>query len=154
MAIRADSIQKHGMHFWPKLEYMSEVITMTEYENALNDIKATLGIVPGFMKGLPEDVLVHDWPLFKRYTAEQTAIPNKYRELAGLMVAANIKCPYCVLFHTEMAKLNGATQDELSEVYYLASLTSRWSAMIHAQQIDFDTYAKELQQIGAYLQKK
>ncbi len=133
---------------------MNVTLTMTEYQDTLDDIKMTLGIVPGFMKALPEDVLIHDWPLFKKYSAEQTATPNKYRELAGLMVSANIKCPYCALFHTEMAKMNGATQEELAEVYYLASLTSRWSAMIHAQQYDFDTYAKEVQQIGAYLQSR
>jgi AhpD family alkylhydroperoxidase len=127
---------------------------MTAYQDTLNDIKSSLGIVPGFMKALPEEVLMHDWPLFKKYTLEQTSIPNKYRELAGLMVAANIKCPYCVLFHTAVAKMNGATQEELSEVYFLASYTSRWSAILHAQQYDFDTLANELQQIGAYLQSR
>ena len=126
---------------------------MGEYDDTLNDIKATLGIIPGFMKALPEDVLVKDWPLFKKYTGGQTAIPGKYRELGGLMVSANIKCPYCALFHTEMAKLHGATQEELSEIYFLASFTARWSAAIHAQRYDFDTFTNESQQIGAYLQK-
>lgn len=127
---------------------------MGEYQDTLDDIKATMGIVPGFMQALPEDVLVHDWPLFKKYTFEQSAIPGKYRELAGLMVAANIKCPYCEAFHTATAKMNGATQEELSEIYFMASLTSRWSAIIHAQAYDFDTFTNELQQIGAYLQKR
>ncbi len=130
------------------------MIIMAEYQDTLSDIKATLGIVPGFMKALPEDVLVQDWPLFKRATVEQTSIPSKYRELAGLMVAANIKCPYCALFHTEVAKMNGATEEELAEIYFLASFTSRWSAVFHAQRYDFDTFVKELQQIGAYLQSR
>jgi AhpD family alkylhydroperoxidase len=124
---------------------------MGEYQHTLDDIKSSLGIVPGFMKALPEEVLMHDWPLFKKYTLEQTSIPNKYRELAGLMVAANIKCPYCAVFHTEVAKMNGATEEELSEVYFLASYTSRWSAIIHAQRYDYDTFVSELQQIGAHL---
>jgi AhpD family alkylhydroperoxidase len=127
---------------------------MTEYQDTLNDIQTTLGIVPGFMKALPEDVLVHAWPLFKKATGEKTAIPGKYRELAGMMVAANIKCPYCVLFHTEMAKMNGATEEELSEAYFLASMTAEWSAILHAQRYDFNTYLSELQQIGAYLQSR
>lgn len=50
--------------------------------------------------------------------------------------------------------MNGATQEELSEIYFLASFTARRSAVIHAQQIDLATFANELQQIGAYLQKK
>lgn len=65
-----------------------------------------------------------------------------------------IERPYCELFHTAMAKMNGATQEELSEIYFLASFTARWSAIIHAQHYDYNTFANELQQIGAYLQKK
>jgi hypothetical protein len=30
---------------------------MAEYEDTLKDIEASLGIVPGFMKALPADVL-------------------------------------------------------------------------------------------------
>ena len=50
---------------------------MGVYENTLKDIEKTMGIVPGFMKGLPEDVLVQEWPLFKKYNFEETEIPAK-----------------------------------------------------------------------------
>lgn len=126
---------------------------MEEYEETIEDIEKTIGMVPGFMKALPEDVLVHDWPLWKKYTLGTTKIPAKYRELAGLEIAANIKCPYCELMHTALAKFYGATDEELAEIYYLASLTSRWSTMIHAQHYDRETFEKETQQIGKYLQK-
>lgn len=36
------------------------------YENTLGDIERTLGSVPGFMKIFPKEVLVHDWPSWKR----------------------------------------------------------------------------------------
>jgi len=49
---------------------------------------------------------------------------SKYCELGGLAVAANIKCPYCQLMHTAMAKFHGAIQEVLAEVYYLAILTA------------------------------
>jgi AhpD family alkylhydroperoxidase len=126
---------------------------MTEYEDTLNDIKKSLGIFPGFMKALPQDVLIHDWPLFKKYTLGETKIPAKYRELMGLAVAANIKCPYCQLFHKNAAQLYGATAEELAEISFLASYTSRWSAIIHAQNYSYETFAKETEQIGAYLSK-
>jgi AhpD family alkylhydroperoxidase len=126
---------------------------MSEYEDILKDIEKTLGTVPGFMKALPNDVLIHDWALWKKYTLGQTEIPGKYRELGGLAVAANIKCPYCQLMHTALAKLHGATDEELAEVYYLASLTARWSAMIHAQHYDWKIFEKEAQLIGQHLQK-
>lgn len=126
---------------------------MGKYEDTLADIRGTLGIVPGFMKALPREALENEWQNFKRYELEQTEIPGKYRELIGLAVAANIKCPYCVFFHTAAAKMNGATDAELSELSFLAGLTSRWSAMIHAQHYDYNTFAKETEQIGAHLQK-
>jgi len=126
---------------------------MGEYENTLKDIQKTLGIVPGFMKAIPKDVLMKDWPLMKRYSVEETAIPGKYRELMGLAVAANIKCPYCTLMHTAMATMNGATDDEIAETAFLASLTARWSAMLHALQYNYDTFVDEVHKIGEYAQK-
>ena len=124
-----------------------------EYEDTVKDIEKSFGFVPGFMKGLPQDVLVHDWALMKKYALGESKIPAKYRELMGLSVAANIKCPYCQLFHKSVAQMMGATPEELAEVAFLASYTSRWSAMIHAQHYDYDTFAKEVEQIGQYLSK-
>lgn len=126
---------------------------MGAYENTLKDIEKTLGIVPGFMKALPQDVLVADWALWKKYSLGESEIPAKYRELMGLSAAANIKCPYCQLMHTGIAQLHGATKEELSEVAFLASLTARWSAMIHAQNYDYEAFKKEVEQIGGHLQK-
>jgi len=126
---------------------------MVDYEDMLKDIETSLGLVPGFMKGLPKDVLVRDWPLFKKYVLGESHIPGKYRELIGLAIAANIKCPYCQLFHTGAAKLHGATDEELAEIAFLASFSSRWSAMIHAQNYDLKTFEKEFHQIGAHLKE-
>ncbi len=124
------------------------------YQETLEDIKETFGIVPGFMKALPEDALMHDWPLWKKYSMMESAIPKKYRELIGLAVAANIKCPYCVAMHTDMAMGHGATKEEMTEMYYLASLTSRWSAMIHAQNYPMEQFNEERKQMGEYMSKK
>jgi AhpD family alkylhydroperoxidase len=124
-----------------------------EYEDTLKDVEKSFGIVPGFLKALPQDVLIHDWPLMKKYTLGESKIPAKYRELMGLAVAANIKCPYCQLFHKSVAQMLGATPEEFAETAFLASYTSRWSAMIHAQNYSYDTFAKETQQIGEYLSK-
>ena len=39
---------------------------MGQYEETLKDIERTLGEIPGFMKVLPRDLLVRDWPLWKK----------------------------------------------------------------------------------------
>lgn len=126
---------------------------MKEYEDTLKDIETSLGIVPDFMKALPEDVLMADWPLMKKYVLGESKIPGKYREMIALAVAANLKCPYCELFHTGGAHLHGASDDELKEVYFLASFTTRWSAMIHAQHYDYEKFAEEFAKIGKHLSK-
>jgi len=79
------------------------------------------------MKALPRDVLIHDYSLWKKYSLGESRIPAKYRELMGLSVAANIKRPYCQLMHKGMAQFHGATEEELSEVAYLAR--TEWSAI-------------------------
>ncbi|WP_416840382.1 carboxymuconolactone decarboxylase family protein [Haloferax sp. DFSO52] len=130
------------------------VTTESSYTETLIDIENSLGFVPGFMAAIPENALVHEWPVFKQYTLGETVIPPKYRELMQLAVAATQKCQYCEAFHTGVAEMNGATEAELAETGVLASLTTRWSAMIHTQQYDYETFVDELHQIGAFIQEQ
>ncbi|MFC6718317.1 carboxymuconolactone decarboxylase family protein [Natrialbaceae archaeon GCM10025810] len=130
------------------------VTNATSYQDTVTDIEDTIGFVPGFMQAVPEDTLVNEWPVFKQYTLDESDIPPKYREMMQLAVAATQKCPYCVMFHRAAAELHGATEEELAEVGVLASLTTRWSAMIHTQRYDQDTFEDEVHQIGAFLQEQ
>jgi len=87
---------------------------MGAYEDTLKDIETSFGIVPGFMKALPADALVQDWPLMKKYVLGAPA---------------------------------------LAEIYFLASFSSRWNAMIHAQNYSYATFEEEIHKIGAHLSK-
>jgi AhpD family alkylhydroperoxidase len=116
------------------------------------DIEETLGFVPGFWE-LNEGDLVNEWPNFKRHMTEETAIPPKYKEFIGLAVAANLKCPYCQEFHTGAARLHGATDEELREVAYLASFTSRYSAILHGLNYDLDTFSEEFGRIADHMEQ-
>lgn len=122
------------------------------YETTIDEIEETLGIVPGFLEALPEEDLVAEWPTFKKYLVAETEIPAKYRELIGLAVAANIRCPYCQHFHRGAAAIQGATEEELAELSFLASYTARYSAMLHAQEYDMDTFEEETAQIAEHFQ--
>lgn len=124
----------------------------SEYTKATEEMKETFGMVPPPFETIPEDDAAHEWPTFEKYTVGESEIPAKYRELMGLAVAANIKCPYCCHFHGEAAKLHGATDAELEEAYSLASFTPRYSAMLHAQEYDLDEFKDEVAQIGKHLQ--
>lgn len=138
--------------FWSAIDTGgSKMAATTEYDETREEIEETLGLMPGFFEGIPEDDVVAEWPTFQRYTLGESAIPAKYREMMGLAVASNIKCPYCVHFHRAAAKLHGATDEELEEAAALSSMTSRWSAMIHAQEYDLDTFEDETARIGEHL---
>ncbi|MCO6511403.1 MAG: carboxymuconolactone decarboxylase family protein [Aridibacter famidurans] len=118
------------------------------------DIKQEIGIVPSFFERIPDEALDEEWKLFKRWELEETLIPNKYKELMMLAVHSETKCRYCTLFHTEVAKLYGATDDEIAEAVHLAKHTIGWSAYLNGIREDYDTFEKELDQVATYLKNE
>ena len=78
-------------------------------EEVYKEIEGMFGLVPGFIKAVPDSSLELEWKLMKRVQFDEGPIPNKYRELIGVALSAVTKCKYCAYFHTEAAKLNGAT---------------------------------------------
>src|SRR6187397_3055070 len=88
------------------------------------DIEATFGLVPQFMQDVPDYLIESEWTSFKNLQlSDQTAIPNKYKELIGLGVSAATRCRYCCYFHTEAARLFGASEDEITETALFAKNT-------------------------------
>jgi AhpD family alkylhydroperoxidase len=117
------------------------------------EIRAHLGIVPGFMKDIPEAYLDFEWELFKNLQLGETLIPNKYKELMGVALHSETKCRYCTLFHAETAKLFGATDEEIQEAVHYAKMSLGWSAYLNGMQTDYDEFAGELKQIGHYVKE-
>jgi len=114
-------------------------------EQAYADMKQTLGVVPEFMKTLPEKAVGLEWELFKAVQMEPGAVPNKYRELIGLGIAGVIKCKYCIYFHTEMAKLAGATAAEIEDAVHYAKSSAGWSTYLSGMSTDFEQFKKDVQ---------
>jgi AhpD family alkylhydroperoxidase len=124
---------------------------MGDYEKSLDDIKKTMGLVLDQFKSIPPDTLPHEWQEMKEYSFGETKIPAKYRELIGLAIAASIKCPYCVYFHTKAAKMNGATDEELAELAFLTRFTTGWSSILHASGIDFEAFKKQFDKAAQHM---
>ncbi len=116
-----------------------------------SDMKETLGLVPNFFMQIPERLLDHEWSLFKDLELGETLIPNKYKELMGIALHAETKCRYCTLFHTEAAKLFGATDEEIQEAVHYAKMSAGWSVYLNGMQTDYDQFSDELAQIGDHL---
>lgn len=109
------------------------------------------GLVPSFFKLVPDNSLELEWKLFRTVQFDEGAIPNKYRELIGLGISAITKCEYCILYHTEVAKLNGATAAELEDAVHYAKSSAGWSAYLNGMRVDKEQFADELARVAAYV---
>jgi len=115
-----------------------------EAKAAYADIEATFGSVPTFLKVFPAEGIAGAWSEMKNLQLNpHTALSNKEKELIGLAVAAQIPCHYCIYFHTEAAKANGATDEEVREAIAMSAATRHWSTVLNGSQIDMAQFKQE-----------
>ncbi len=116
------------------------------------DIEETLGLVPKFFEEVPDYLIESEWLSFKSLElSDQTAIPNKYKELIGLAVSGATRCRYCAYFHTEAARLFGATDEEIIEASLMAKHTMGWSTYLNSMQFDYDEFVEEFDRIADHV---
>lgn len=127
------------------------------------EIKQTLGQVPTFFSKIPDDLLDYEWTFFRRFELEEPNQTNpgsgpvlsaKVRQLMGIAVHAETKCEYCIFFHTELAKLFGATDAEVQEAVHYAKHTLGWSGYLNGIQEDLENFKQEVGEIGGFLSQK
>ncbi|MBI3948191.1 MAG: carboxymuconolactone decarboxylase family protein [Armatimonadetes bacterium] len=117
------------------------------------DIVQTLGFVPTLLREMEYEPVLLDrmWTMMKKYTLGESHIPPKYRELTGVAVAASLHCRYCVMFHSEAARMFGATEEEIREAGALAQYTAGGSAFADSRLLDLDTLRDEMRRIGEHM---
>lgn len=118
------------------------------------EIKDMFGLVPSFLKLVPDSTLELEWNLMKAVQFGEGNIPNKYRELIGVGISAATKCRYCALFHTEMARLFGATDAEIEEAVHYSKSSAGWSAYLNGMQLDYDQFKSETLKACEYVKAK
>jgi AhpD family alkylhydroperoxidase len=134
---------------------MATTVTTTRSRSEVEqDMRQFLGIVPTFFSRIPDRFLDQEWTLFRELGLGETLIPNKYKELIGVAVHSETKCRYCTLFHTEAAKLFGATEEEIQEAVHYAKFTVGWSVYLNGIREDYDLFAQELLQIGQHFSQQ
>lgn len=117
-------------------------------EAALKNVEATFGFVPTFVKSIPATLLPSWWDSMVTFQMNpNTKLDNKTKELIGVAVAAQIPCEYCVYFHTEAAKLNGATDAEIQEAVGMAGMTRIGSTLLNGLQTDKAQFKKDMDRI-------
>lgn len=122
-------------------------------EEVYQEIKGMFGLVPTFMTRISDNTLELEWNLFRKIIVEETAIPNKYKELMGIAISAATKCHYCAFFHTQLAILFGATAEEIEEAVHYAKNSTSWSAYLNGMQLDFDQFKNEVTQMCAFVKE-
>ncbi len=108
-----------------------------------SEIEKTFGKVPTWVEEMPDSALEGFWSMMRDFQLAETAIPNKYKELIGLGVSGATRCRYCTLFHTEAAKLFGATDEEIAEAAMMAAHTMAASTFLNTIQIDYEQFRRE-----------
>ena len=115
------------------------------------EMKELFGEVIPFIDQIPDEFIDSEWDLIKRVQFGQTLIPNKYKELIGVGVAAATKCRYCALFHTESARLFGATDEEIEEAVHYTKVVSGWSTYINGMQVDYNEFKALVGRVAAHV---
>jgi len=114
------------------------------------EIKEALGAVPSWVDEVPSSALEGFWTTMRDFQLAETKLPNKVKELIGLGVAGATRCRYCALFHTEAARLFGATDDEIAEAAMMAAHTMAASTFVNAMQVDYETFRQETMDAISY----
>ena len=120
-------------------------------EQIYKEMEHTLGLVPSFFKMIPDSTLELEWELFKKIELDETPIPNKYRELIGVAIAGVTKCRYCAFYHTEVARLFGASEEEIEDAMHYAKTVAGWSTYVNGLQIDFEQFKDEVLRVCEYV---
>ncbi len=122
-------------------------------QDTYQEIQQTLGLVPEWIKQMPEGGVNGFWTVARDFWLAETQIPNKYKELIGLAVSGATRCKYCALFHTEAARMFGATDEEIAEASLMGAVSMMGSTFINAQQIDYEQFRQETLAIVRYVKE-
>lgn len=108
--------------------------TLPEAQATYAEARKMMGTVPAALRYTSERSVASVWAEIKALQLNpQTALSGKTKELIGLGVAAQIPCQFCVYFHQEAAKLNGATEAELREATTVTAMVRHWATVTDGQ---------------------
>lgn len=123
-------------------------ITVTDGASALAEINGLFGFTPDFLAKFPETARAGAWRQMRDVQlSPKTALSGKSKELIGLAVASQVPCRYCIVAHTEFAKLNGATENEIREAIAMASLTRSMSTLLNGLMVDEGQFRRDVDRV-------
>ena len=130
---------------------LAQESTSNSWDKAQAEMKAMFGSVPVMFTKLPMHVRASSWEWFKSISNPQASIPAKYSELIALGVASQIPCSYCVYAHTTMAKMLGATEEEIQEAVTKSAEVRHWSTILNGNEVSFESFKSDWDAILAFV---
>ena len=121
--------------------------TPMDGQSALKEASQVYGFTPEFLKRYPEVARGGAWRTMKDMEMGPTSLSAKHKALIELGVAAQIPCTYCVLYSTEFAKMQGATEAELTEAVAIASFTREMSTMLNGMRTDAAQFSADVSRL-------
>jgi AhpD family alkylhydroperoxidase len=124
-------------------------VNVVDGQSAMKEATQMLGgYVPEFIRAFPEEARAGAWRAFRDVQlSPATALSGKQKELIGLGVASQIPCRFCIVAHTEFARLNGATDAEIKEAIAMASLTRELSTLLNGMQVDEGQFRRDIDKV-------
>ena len=87
-------------------------------------------------------MLIQKWYLKWQNFKKKSGFDAKTFELFALSAAAGMKCEYCIVAHTSMAKKAGATQEEIKTAIMIAGVVSLNSTVMYGNQYNQEKWRK------------
>lgn len=111
----------------------------------LKKIEATLGFVPAFARAVPPALLPSWWDAIVSFEdGPDTKLDAKTKQLIALAVSAQVPCEYCAYYHTEAARLHGASEQELQEAVGMAAGVRLNSTIVNGMQVDKAQFRRDV----------
>jgi AhpD family alkylhydroperoxidase len=124
-------------------------LPLIDARSALDDMQRSFGFVPEFARMFPPGALPGAWRQMRDVELNPTtAISGKYKTLISVAVASQIPCRYCLISDTELARLEGATDQEIAEAVAMAAFVRNWSTLVGGLQMDEAAYRKDMDRIA------
>jgi AhpD family alkylhydroperoxidase len=120
-------------------------VAVVDGASALTEATQLLGYAPEFLRAFPDEARAGAWKQMRDVQLNPgTALSGKNKELIGLAVASQVPCRFCIIAHTEFARLNGATDAEIHEAIAMASLTRSLSTMLNGLEVDEPQFRRDI----------
>jgi AhpD family alkylhydroperoxidase len=126
-------------------------LAITDTASVYKDAEQSFGFVPEFVKRFPVEALPGAWLTFRNVELNpHSALPGKIKSLIGLAVSSQIPCRYCIIADTEFAKLDGATDREVTEAVTAGAMVRQYITLVEGLGVDEKAYRRDWERLTSH----